>query len=220
MSEHRKDNHSESAASKYLGIEDRLIKYIRYVDRWFDGGDESLSEIYEPDPMSVISAITDVSTREKYNDLCFDLEWNRGDVGASQTEGNYAFQRQVMFIYTVLRRIHIVSFDNGKKTIVAPDWEPFGAGRFYHYMRDSVEYAYQCICVYKDKDRRDDSKGLFRRNLRRNFDIPVIEKNELQRFVEYCGVTDTRTHTPDRDEQTKLFYDLLEKYEAFKLLNG
>lgn len=221
MSEHLRNNLSEVPASEYLGIEDRLIKYIRDVDRWFDGGDESLSEIYEPNPMYVISAITDESTREKFKDLSFDLEWNRGEVGASQKEGNFVFQRQVLFINTVLRRIHIVSFDNGKKTIVAPDWEPVGAGRFYHYMRDSVECAYQCFCVHKNNDRKDDSKGLSRQKSRSNFDIPVIaDQNELQRFVEYCGVTDTRTHTSDRDEQTKLFYALLDKYEAFKLMSG
>lgn len=215
MSEYSHDNSFNAVSDDKLSLNDRLIKYIRDFDRWTYGDERSLSEVYEPNPMYVISAITDEDERKNFDKLSFDLEWNRGEIGLSQKEGNCAFERQILFINTILRRIHMVSFDGGKKYVVAPDWEPVGKGRFYHYLGDSLTYAYQCFCARKDGI--DHSKGLRKRRSAGYFDIPVLKDEvELQRFVKFCRVDEQDFFTSDEEEQNELFYVLLDKYEEFK----
>ena len=53
-------------------------------------------------------------------------EWTRG-----RTDNNHAGWYELRCHQTLLRRIHYVSFDHRKKSMVAPDWEPVGRGRFY-----------------------------------------------------------------------------------------
>ena len=74
------------------------------------------------------------------NHLDSSEEWTRGEI---VTEDNHASWFELRCHQTVLRRIHYVSFDNGKKGMVAPDWKPVGKERFYFYRADSVEYAVQ-----------------------------------------------------------------------------
>lgn len=196
-------------------LDHRLAKYIRDFDNWALGDDDRFSEIYEPNPMFVITAVTDNDAQENFKNLAYDFEWNRGEVEASLPEGNYAYQRQIQFMNTILRRIHMVSFDNGKKTVVAPDWVAIGKGRFYYYLKDSINYAYQCFNVADEGE--DHSQGLSKRNSAGYFDIPVLDdQDELTRFVEFCGIE--RHHTPetDKEEQNKLFYQLLDKFDEFK----
>ena len=90
----------------------------------------------------------------------------------------------------------MVSFDGGKKYVVAPDWEPVGKDRFYHYLGDSLRYAYPCFCARKDGI--EHSKGLSKRRSAGYFDIPVLkDEGELQRFVKFCRVDDRRFFTSD-----------------------
>ena len=51
-----------------------------------------------------------------------------------------------------------MSFDNHKKSMVAPDWEPIGKGRFYFYRAGSVEHAVQQF--WTEHDGRDHSMRL------------------------------------------------------------
>ena len=63
-------------------------------------------------------------------------EWTRGEI---RTDDNHAGWYELRCHQTLLRRIHYGSFDNHKKSMVAPDWEAVGRGRFYFYRADSVE---------------------------------------------------------------------------------
>ena len=82
-------------------------------------------------------------------------EWTRGE---SKTDNNHAGWYELRCDQTLLRRIHYVSFDDKKKSIVAPDWRPIGQGRFYFYQANSVRYAVQRFWAARHD--RDDSKGL------------------------------------------------------------
>ena len=117
-------------------------------------------------------------------------EWTRGEI---RTNNNSAGWFELRFHATLLRRIHYVSFDNHKKRIVAPDWEPIGQGRFYFYKADSIRYSVHrfWIDIYK----RDDSKGLLIRGLgesameaharwKGQYNIPVLEPGELEDFLQ------------------------------------
>lgn len=140
-------------------------------------------------------------------------EWTRGEV---VTTGNHASWFELRCHQTLLRRIHYVSFDNQKKGMVAPDWEPIGKGRFYFYAADGVDYAFQRL--WAESNGRDDSKGLriqgdgdaarvARSNWRRGLDIPVVEPGELDRFLE-----DRRWKSIDGNEPSS---DPHEQYELF-----
>ena len=198
-----------------LPLRQKVASYIRDMKSWSYGDHKKLAEYYNPNPMFTITAVTDEDERKDFDNLAYDLEWNRGEIGASNEIGNGAFLRKILFGTSVIDYIHIVEFDNGKKTIVAPDWEAIGEGRFYYYLKDSVEYAYQCLLA--NEYREDHSKGLMKKREAGYFDIPVLKsETELNEFVQYCDMGDTSSPETDKEEQNRIFYRLLEKYAEFK----
>ena len=140
-------------------------------------------------------------------------EWTRGEV---RTDDNHAGWYELRCHQTLLRRIHYVSFDNRKKDMVAPHWEPVGRGRFYFYRADSIRYAVQRFWIARDD--RNDSKGLrirgsgesateARARWRRGLDIPVLNPGELEGFLEGRQANTTFADRPatDPSEQYELF---------------
>ena len=140
-------------------------------------------------------------------------EWTRGEV---RTDDNHAGWYELRCHQTLLRRIHYVSFDNRKKDMVAPHWEPVGRGRFYFYRADSIRYAVQRF--WTALQGRDDSKGLLARGegesatearLRWDgrLDIPVLNPGELEAFLEgrQANTTFADRPTTDPSEQYELF---------------
>ena len=149
-------------------------------------------------------------------------EWTRGEV---RTDDNYAGWYELRYHQTVLRQVRYVVFDNRKKSMVAPDWEPIGKGRFYFYKADSLGYAIQRF--WTTHHRRDDSKGL---QIRENgeaarealarwggrLDIPVLDPDELDGFLKGRRWDAIRGPDPetDRGEQYELFLrNLLDFYD-------
>ena len=198
-----------------LPLRQKVASYIRDMKSWSYGDHKKLAEYYNPNPMFTITAVTDEDERKDFDNLAYDLEWNRGEIGASNKIGNRAYYRKILYGTSVIARIHIVEFDNGKKTIVAPEWEDIGKGRFYFYLKDSVEYAYQCFLA--NQYRADHSKGLRKREAAGYFDIPILKsEKELNEFVQYCDMGDTASPETDKEEQNRIFYRLLEKYAEFK----
>ena len=140
-------------------------------------------------------------------------EWTRGEI---VTDDNHSIWFELRCHQTLLRRIHHVSFDNHKKSMVAPVWEPVGKGRFYSYRAGSVEHVVQQF--WAERDGRDDSRKLMirgdskaareaRTRWRRGLSIPVVEPGELEGFLKgrrwsaICG--------PDPSS------DPVEQYELF-----
>ena len=141
-------------------------------------------------------------------------EWTRGEV---RTDNNYAGWYELRYHQTVLRRVRYVGFDDGKKSMVAPDWEPIGKGRFYFYKADSLMYAIQRFCA-TTRARRDDSKGLrirvdgeaareARARWGRGLDIPVLNPDELDGFLKGRRWDALSGPDPETDpgEQDELF---------------
>lgn len=151
-------------------------------------------------------------------------EWTRGEI---RTDDNTAGWYELRYHQTLLKRIHFVSFDNHKKSIVAPDWEAIGRGRFYFYRDDSVEYAVQRF--WTEYQRRDDSKGLrvrgdgtnaneARSRWRRGLDIPVVEPGELEGFTATQQGDSIRDPEPATDphEQYQLFLRVQLDFDAWR----
>ena len=55
-------------------------------------------------------------------------EWTRGEI---RSDNNYAGYYEIYYHQTCLARVRYVSFDDHKKSMMAPKWEAVGAGRFY-----------------------------------------------------------------------------------------
>ena len=148
-------------------------------------------------------------------------------VGIVKTDNNSAGWFELRFHATLLRRIHYVSFDDHKKSIVAPDWEPIGHGRFYFYKADSIRYAVHrfWIDIYK----RDDSKGLMIRGRgesameaharwKGQYNIPVLEPGELEDFLQQHQVKATMHTRPatDPEEQNELYTRYLLDFDDWR----
>ena len=67
-------------------------------------------------------------------------EWTRGEV---RKDNNVAWCKEVYCHQTLLAIVRCVRFDDGKKEMVAPKCVARGAGMFYYYEQDSIEYALQ-----------------------------------------------------------------------------
>lgn len=139
-------------------------------------------------------------------------EWTRAEVS---TDDNCAGWYELRVHQTLLRQVHYVGFDDGKKSIVAPDWEPVGRGRFYFYEADSLKYAVQRFWTVRED--RDDSKALLiggdteaAHEARARWDgrlsIPVLEPGELGAFLEEQRGNSTCGSLPETDPHGQ--YDL------------
>ena len=151
-------------------------------------------------------------------------EWTRGEIA---TDDNHAIWFELRCHQTVLRRIHHVSFDNGKKSMVAPDWAPVGKGRFYFYRAASVEHAVQQF--WSEHYGWDDSMRLrirgdgesaceARSRWRRELSIPVVEPGELEGFLEGRRWESTSGPVPSADpvEQYELFLSNLLDFDNWR----
>ena len=149
------------------------------------------------------------------------LEWTKGEIGYSYSHGNNGRYDVIRYHQTEIKRIHIITFDGGKKTIVAPTWEPINGGRIYYYLKDSLEYYYQQKII---NNRKDDSKSINKDEEIESgtFDIPIFKnKKELNKFMEWLknnnkDVNKYNDVVKDGDTQIKIFYSLLKKYEEYQ----
>ena len=138
-------------------------------------------------------------------------EWTRGEI---RTDNNHAGYYELHYHQTRLARIRYVSFDDHKKSMVAPDWEARGVGRFYFYEADSINYAVQKF--YSGLHGRDDSSTLSIRGKGEASDearsrwghymkIPVLRPGELEGFLGSGGERELVDPSPDEAEQYQLF---------------
>ena len=138
-------------------------------------------------------------------------EWTRGEI---RTDNNAAGYYKLYYHQTLLNRSRYVIFDHRKKSMVAPDWESRGTGRFYFYRADSIDYAVQRFWVGHGGG--DDSTTLAIRGESETHSearafwpggmgIPVLQSGELEGFL---GPKEERTilrPTSDETEQYRIF---------------
>jgi hypothetical protein len=194
---------------KQISPSDKIKKCLANFNAWKSSGADNFEDYYDAAPEFTIR------TNDKDNHLDFKQEWTRGEIGAHYATGNGAYYREIYFHGTLLHQIHVVIFDGGKKTIVAPRWEAVGYGRMYYYLQDSIEYAYQQFLV---KQRgKDHSKIICRPGATGTFDIPVFTNDEeLQRFIVFCG--EPQNGAPERNKklQNKLLNGFVDKLREFR----
>jgi hypothetical protein len=185
----------------------RMKRYLQDFKGWRQSAGNT--EYYEPAPEFTIKP------SDEKNNLSFTQEWTRGEVGYHNCSGNSAYYTELYFNDIQLEKIHMVSFDGGKKSIVAPDWKAISGGRIYFYTQNSIRYLYQKF--YAQGIGKDFSKDTQKVKAAGEFDIPVFkDDNEVKKFMDYC---DTQTGMPVlrcEEKQNTTFYELLEKYQVFR----
>ena len=141
-------------------------------------------------------------------------EWTRGEI---RKDNNHAWYKEVYCNQTLLAIVRCVTFDDGKKEMVAPKWAARGTGRFYYYEQDSIEYALQTFLlssrvgfdhsellrfhVTGDEDLLNRARALWPGP---HMKIPVLRGGELERFL---GPRQGPVQDPSQDdnEQYQLF---------------
>ncbi|MCK5374575.1 MAG: hypothetical protein KAJ40_04770 [Alphaproteobacteria bacterium] len=186
---------------------DKVKKYLLNFDGWEETEENNWH--YKEYPEFTMK------TNNEDNNLDFTQEWTRGEIGCRYNCGNSAYYVEFYHYQTLLKQIHIVQFDGGKKTIVAPDWEFLNGGRIYFYFEDSMEYVYQKYITEMYK--KDYSKELRNNISFNNFSIPIF-KNEQNKnnFIKWGGFSKDENVETNNEEQNKIFHALIDKYLSYK----
>ena len=189
---------------------ERVNRYLDDPDGWLPMSEEAFSG----DAFYYYSTFPEFTLRVENTDsslIACNEEWTRGEIGTDQNSAGYF---TLYYHQTLLHRTRYVSFDNRKKSMVAPSWKPRGAGRFYFYREGSVDYAVQGF--FSRREGNDDSKSLriggeceVRDEVRAQWPdglvIPVLHAGELEDFLGPRGVGMMAEPNRDETEQYQLF---------------
>ena len=199
---------------------DRAKRYLGEPDAWMAMSESEFMEntLFHsvfPEFTLRVDEASDVVARHE--------EWTRGEI---RTDNNVAGYYKLYYHQTLLNRTRFVIFDDRKKSVVAPDWEPRGPGRFYFFKADSVAYALQTF--WSRYGRGDDSATLMIRGEGEVHDearafwpsgmrIPVLDPGELEGFL---GPKEERIRfhpCTDETEQYNLFLRNQLDFEEWRL---
>ncbi len=198
---------------------DRAKLYLNETDAWV------LSKKMGENPYEYHRTFPEFTLRvtEAEESMARNEEWTRGEI---RTDNNYAEYYEIHFHQTCLARARYVSFDDHKKSMVAPNWEARGAGRFYFYEADSISYALQkwyAASVKEDhsttlsiRGNSDVSKQA-RSRWRHHLKIPVVSKEELDEFL---GHRTDVAPSQDKGEQYELFLRNLLEFDDWRRQRG
>ena len=187
---------------------EKALQYLWEPDSWLPmSEDEFMANTFYhsvfPEFTLKVAEASDVVARHE--------EWTRGEV---RTDNNAAGYYKLYYHQTLLNRTRFVIFDDRKKSMVAPDWEPRGTGRFYFYKADSIAYALQRF--WAGQGREDDSTTLgvrgeseahseARKLWPRGMSIPVLYPGELEGFLSSKEERNMLHPCTDETEQYNLF---------------
>ena len=208
---------------------ERAKRYLLNPDAWapLDRRDGCNGDFYYKQFPEFTLRVADAEDHAERNE-----EWTRGEI---RTDNNHAGYYDLYYHETLLRRTRYVSFDDHKKSMVAPKWVPGGSGesgrsgRFYFYGADSVGYAVQGF--YATQEREDHSLTLANRldgktgkeardQWGHYLKIPVLKLGEVEAFLDSMGNCDSSNPSTDEDEQNQLFVGNLLAYEDWRQENG
>ena len=186
---------------------DRMKLYVDEPDSWMPSNraGENLTEHHRTFPEFTLK-VTDAEEFMARNE-----EWTRGEL---RRDNNHAGYYELHYHQTCLARVRYVSFDDHKKSMVAPSWEPRGAGRFYYYEANSTSYALQKWHATRGREDhsttlsiRGNSNSSEQARLRwgHHLTIPVVSKEELGDFLASCNDGEEVEASRDEDEQYELF---------------
>ena len=170
----------------------RAKQYFLDCAAWEFGpdGTKELDMYYRPFPEFTIRNNAEL---EDYERGPAYLEWTRGEI---RIDDNHSAAFDIAYHQTVLARVYWVEFDNGKKSMVAPDYTAVGRGRFYYYLEGSLSQVVQLFMSYRAGSAADHSRELrighrndtasieARARWGSSYSIPVVRQDELKDFVD------------------------------------
>ena len=187
----------------------RIKNYLMDFENWFHNDEYYFYQLFP-----------EFSINEENNSshiLDCNQEWLRGEIDCQDSNKRSAFRTLILYHQTCLVKIHCVQF--GRKIIVAPSWKPVGAGRFYYYVKNTIEYAYQMNRAhFMGNNYSLNLQYDFNYNSNNNFSIPVFNnENELENFIQNIdnGINFIKP-TSKKSQQLEIWYDLLEKYKIWR----
>ena len=102
---------------------ERFKLLLAEPDAWTQMSDQPISG----NSMYYHDTFPEFTVRVADSDLLdYNQEWTRGEI---RTDKNVAWLFELYYHQTLLHRTHYVSFDDRRKRMVAPNWEPRGRGR-------------------------------------------------------------------------------------------
>lgn len=204
-----------------VSLADRIKKYLRDVPNWTTAlTDHQNEEVWYYRPFPEITMRSAAASE----DTAHNEEWTRGEV---RRDDNMARYQEIWCHQTCIARVRCVTFDDRKKHMVAPAWEPMGLGRFYYYEMGSMELALQKHLVEREGG-VDDSKTLSIGRLHdeeleceigsrfgRWLSIPVLQASELREFLDVVGADSEVEPSSEGVDQYRLFVENLLKYDKW-----
>ena len=201
---------------------DRVKLHLNEIDAWVPSNKmgENLHKHHKTFPEFTLK----VTEAEDF--MARNEEWTRGEF---RTDNNHAGYFEIRFHQTCLARVRYVSFDDNKKSMVAPNWEPRGAGRFYFYEADSISYALQkwhAASVREDHSTtlsirgNGDASKQVRSRWGHHLEIPVVSKAELDEFLGHRNDREHVDPSRDEDEQYELFLRNLLEFDDWRRQRG
>ena len=196
---------------------DKVKLYLSEIDAWVPSNKigENLCvhhKIFPEFTLKVLEAEEFMARHE---------EWTLGEI---RTDNNHAGYYEIQYHQTCLARVRYVSFDDHKKSMVAPKWEARRAGRFYFYEADGISYALQKWHTAYSEDHstrlsirgNGDGSKQARSRWGHHVKIPVVSNAEVDVFL---GHRNDRNHVDpsrDKDEQYELFLRNLLEFEDWR----
>ncbi len=197
---------------------DRIKLYLNETDSWVTSnrvGENTFKhhKIFPEFTLAVTEAEEFMARKE---------EWTRGEI---RRDNNHAGYYEIRYHQTCLARVRYVSFDDHRKSMVAPKCEVRGAGRFYFYEADSISYSLQkWHAAYVREDHsttlsirgNKESHKKARSRWGHHVTIPVVSKKEIDEFLGRQNDFDHVDQSQDEDEQYELFLRNLLEFDDWR----
>ncbi len=197
---------------------DRIKLYLNETDSWVPSNRVGVN----PFKHHKIFPEFTLAVTEAEEFMARNEEWTRGEI---RRDNNHAGYYEIRYHQTCLARVRYVSFDDDRKSMVAPEWKARGAGRFYYYEVDSIGYALQkwyAAHVQEDHSTtlsiqvNSESYMEARSQWGRHVKIPVVSKEELDEFLGRQNDFGPVEPSQDEDEQYELFLRNLLEFDDWR----
>lgn len=186
---------------------DRMKLYLNEPDSWVSSNrtGDNLYKYHRTFPEFTIR----VTEAEAF--MACNEEWTRGEI---RKDNNHAGYYEIRYHQTCLARVRYVNFDDRKKSMVAPKWEPRGAGRFYFYEEHGICSALQIWHTAFSGENHSttlsirgngDSSKQARLRWGHHLTIPVASQEELDEFLGHRDEQEQIEPSRDEEEQYELF---------------
>ena len=169
---------------------EKLLQYLTDRSQWSWEPDRNIQYYnYDPDYYILQREADSEIPFESMTDFSLE-EWTQGEI--SKNTGFVL--KELYYKERCLGKFYLVSFDDGKKHMINPDWKPLSHGRIYFYEEGTLRHALNMLVlegqeqtIYLNHDAVERGSALFDQakaqwpNLQAS--LPVMKTHELSSFL-------------------------------------